>query len=71
MFLRAMVTYTDRTRDEDNVGTNNGATDNFVGFMNPATSDATTSVRDNPMNLARCLAKARGPCGWWKRTPRR
>ena len=50
MFLRAMVTYTDRTRDEDNVDNNNDATNNFVGFMNTATSNATTAVRNNPSN---------------------
>ena len=50
MFLRAMVTYTDRTRDEDNADNNNDATNNFVGFMNTATSNATTAVRNNPSN---------------------
>ena len=49
MFLKAMVTYTDRTRDEDNDNTNDGAAD-FVGFTNTATSNATTAVRDNPTN---------------------
>ena len=48
--LRAVVTYTDRTRDEDNVGTNNGADASFVGFTNTATSDSTTAVRNNPSN---------------------
>ena len=50
--LRAMVTYTDRTRDTDNMDNNNGATDTFVGFTNMATSDATTKVRNNPDNQA-------------------
>ena len=48
MYLRVVVTYTDRTRDEDNDGTNNDA--GFVGFTNMATSNATTAVRDNPSN---------------------
>ena len=50
MYLKAMVTYTDRTRDENNDADDNGATDDFVGFMNTATSNATTAVRDNPSN---------------------
>ena len=50
--LRAMATYTDRTRDEDNDDTNNGDAANFVGFENTATSDATTAVRNNPDNQA-------------------
>ena len=50
MYLKAMVSYTDRTRDEDNDGTNNDADGDFVGFMNMATSDATTAVRNNPDN---------------------
>ena len=52
MFLKAMVTYTDRTRDENNDDTDNGtlADDDFVGFMNTATSNATTAVRNNPSN---------------------
>ena len=49
MYLRAMVTYTDRTRDEDNDNTNDGAA-GFVGFTNTATSNATTAVRNNPSN---------------------
>ncbi len=48
--LIAEVMYTDRTRDEDNDDQDNGATDMFVGFMNTATSDPTTAVRDNPQN---------------------
>ena len=51
-FLKAMVTYTDRTRDEDNDGGNNATSNNFVGFMNDATSMATTAVRNNPANQA-------------------
>ena len=50
MYLRARVTYTDRTRDEDNVDTNNDATNNFVGFTNRVTSNVTTAVRNNPDN---------------------
>ena len=50
--LRAMVTYTDRTRDTDNVDTNNDANAMFVGFTNTAMSDATTPVRNNPDNQA-------------------
>ena len=50
MYLKAMVSYTDRTRDENNVDTDNTADANFVGFTNTATSDATTAVRDNPKN---------------------
>ena len=50
LFLKAMVTYTDRTRDEDNMDDNNEAGDNFVGFVNTATSNATTAVRNNPSN---------------------
>ena len=58
--LRAMVTYTDRTRDTDNMPENNVADpdgnpatdDAFVGFTNTAMSDATTQVRNNPMNQA-------------------
>ena len=52
MYLRAVVTYTDRTRDEDNDDTDNGANEDFVGFMNTATSNATTAVRNNPSNSA-------------------
>ena len=52
MFLKAMVTYTDRTRDEDNTPGNNDAGNNFVGFENTVTSDSTTAVRNNPMNQA-------------------
>ena len=48
-FLRAVVSYTDRTRDEDNMD-NNTADLGFVGFMNSATSDTTTAVRNNPSN---------------------
>ena len=50
--LRAMATYTDRTRDENNVDTDNTADAMFVGFENTAMSDATTKVRNNPMNQA-------------------
>ena len=52
MYLKAMVTYTDRTRDEDNNADNNTATNDppFVGFMNTVTSNATTAVRNNPSN---------------------
>ena len=51
-YLRAVVTYTDRTRDEDNNDANNTATNDppFVGFTNTATSNATTAVRNNPSN---------------------
>ena len=49
-YLKAMVTYTDRTRDEDNVVGNNDADSGFVGFMNDVTSVATTAVRNNPEN---------------------
>ena len=49
-FLAAVVTYTDRTRDEDNNGTNNTAGESFVGFTNEVTSNATTAVRNNPVN---------------------
>ena len=49
--LRAMVTYTDRTRDTDNDDANNGVA-TFVGFTNTAMSDATTPVRNNPDNQA-------------------
>ena len=52
MFLKAMVTYTDRTRDEDNEGGNNAASDDFVPFRNTETSDATIAVRNNPDNQA-------------------
>ena len=52
MFLKAVVTYTDRTRDENNLATDNAASDNFVPFTNAMTSDATTAVRNNPMNQA-------------------
>ena len=51
-FLVAMVTYTDRTRDEDNTPGNNDAGNNFVGFENTVTSDPTTAVRNNPANQA-------------------
>ena len=50
MFLRARVTYTDRTRDEDNEPSDNTAGENFVGFTNTVTSNATTPVRNNPSN---------------------
>ena len=48
--LRAVVTYTDRTRDENNNPADNTATATppFVGFMNTATSDPTTAVRNTP-----------------------
>ena len=49
MFLRAMVTYTDRTRDENNDDTGDNAA-GFVGFTNTVTSNATTAVRNNPSN---------------------
>ena len=52
MYLKARATYTDRTRDENNIDTDNNAGDDFVGFMNTATSDATTRVRNNPDNQA-------------------
>ena len=56
MYLKARVTYTDRTRDEDNIdGDNNGAP--FVGFMNTVTSDATIEVLDNPANQAPVFAE--------------
>ena len=45
-----MVTYTDRTRDEDNNATDNTAAQDFVGFTNTVTSNATTAVRNNPSN---------------------
>ena len=57
MFLRAMVSYTDRTRDENNMDDDNTAAANFVGFMNTATSDATTAVLDNPANQAPVFAE--------------
>ena len=47
-YLKVTATYTDRTRDEDN----NADDDDFVPFMNTATSDATTAVRNNPDNQA-------------------
>ena len=50
MYLKAMATYTDRTREEILVV---GADDTAaVGFENTATSDATTAVRNNPDNQA-------------------
>ena len=52
MFLKAVVTYTDRTRDEDNEGGNNAASDDFVPFRNMVTSAATIAVRNNPDNQA-------------------
>ena len=51
-FLKAMASYVDRTYDEDNDDTNNDAADGFEGFMNTATSMATTAVRDDPANKA-------------------
>ena len=56
-FLKAMVTYTDRTRDEDNDPADNDAGNSFVGFMNDATSNATTAVRNNPVNSAPTFAE--------------
>ena len=56
MYLKAMVTYTDRTRDEDNDGNNNNVA-TFVGFMNTATSDPTTAVRNNPDNQSPVFAE--------------
>ena len=50
-FLKAMARYVDRTYDEDNDANNNDA-DGFEGFMNMATSMATTAVRDDPANKA-------------------
>ena len=50
--LRAMVTYTDRTRDTDNDPGDNTGVAMFVGFTNTAMSDATTPVRNNPDNQA-------------------
>ncbi len=49
-YLKAMVTYTDRTYDEDNIADNNDAP--FMSFMNTAVSDSTTPVRNNPANQA-------------------
>ena len=51
-YLKVTATYTDRTRDEDNMDENNNAAAGFVPFMNMATSDATTAVRNNPDNQA-------------------
>ena len=51
-YLKVTATYTDRTRDEDNMDENNNAEAFFVPFMNMATSDATTAVRNNPDNQA-------------------
>ena len=48
-FLKAMARYVDRTYDEDNDEENNSA-EGFEGFMNMATSMATTMVRDDPAN---------------------
>ena len=50
-YLKAMVTYTDRTYDEDNVATDNND-DAFMSFMNTVVSDSTTPVRNNPANQA-------------------
>ena len=52
MRLMAMVSYVDRTYDEDNNVGNNAADGDFEGFMNVATSMATTAVRDDPANKA-------------------
>ena len=49
-FLRAVATYTDRTRDED--VTDETDDDGNALFMNTAESDATTAVRNNPDNQA-------------------
>ena len=43
--------YTDRTLDEDNMADNNDDA-GFMTFMNSATSDSTTAVRNNPDNQA-------------------
>ena len=58
MYLRAMVSYSDRTRDEDNDPNTNDADDSFVGFMNTATSGVTTAVRNNPSNQAPVFAES-------------
>ena len=50
-YLKAMVTYTDRTYDEDNDDTNDDTT-GLMSFMNTAVSDSTTAVRNNPANQA-------------------
>ena len=50
-YLRAMVTYTDRTRDED-VDPDTADDDGNALFDNTAVSDSTTAVRNNPMNQA-------------------
>ena len=53
MYLRAMVAYTDRTRDEDNDAANTNEQRRLTAswdFMNTATSNATTAVRNNPSN---------------------
>ena len=66
--LRAMVTYTDRTYDEDNVATNNNDAA-FMSFMNTAVSDSTTAVRNNPMpTRRRSSRRVRAPSVSWKRT---
>ena len=63
-YLRAMVTYTDRTYDEDN----DDKTRQVMSFMNTAVSDSTTAVRNNPMNQAPSSGRVRAPSGSWKRT---
>ena len=47
MYLRAIAMYTDRTRDGADV-----EADANMLFMNTATSDPTTAVRNNPDNQA-------------------
>ena len=48
-FLKVVAKYTDRTRDENN---DPGDDANLMTFMNTATSDPTTAVRNNPDNQA-------------------
>ena len=50
-YLKAMVTYTDRTRDED-VDPDAADDDGNALFDNMAVSDSTTAVRNNPDNQA-------------------
>ena len=60
MYLKAMAWYMDRTTTEvDTVPTDNDPGDDVpaIGFINTATSMATTAVRDDPANVAPVFAE--------------
>ena len=70
----ARVTYTDRTRDEDNNAGNNTANNDppFVGFTEHGDVGCDDGGPEQSIQPeAGSLRKARGPSGWWRKTLRR